>query len=304
VLHWVNIIPLPYHQVPRIGGEAGLYELDPLSFGLFGLTENYVYPGQPFEMARLQGFSLEPINWSYFVFLTLACGVWLLPTITPQRKRLWMALFFAFIVIHIFFIFSSVAFIALTAWIVVLVFLSLVERYPALKRREALYGFLTVVLTPGLLIPFLIARIPNVAVYLVAEDVLNKGSNWESKVGFLSMGSALYTRFLPTFGVTPSAGQNLILSTYLQFGYFLSIPLLVFLFLFIKRTFVGKPFPVLAGSALAIIAHSLVIPPGLFYPAGAMWILMAVGLAYHSRTPAALTPAAIPTAPSPTTIFR
>jgi hypothetical protein len=305
VLHWLNIITLPYHQVPRIGGEPGLFELDPFSFGVFGLTENIPYPSHPLGIARLQGFSLEPINWSYFVLLTLACGVWLLPTITSRRKRVWMALFFALIAIHIFFVYSSVSFIAITAWILVLVVLSLVRRHPAFKRREALYGFLTVVLTPGLLIPFLIARIPDVAIYLVVEDVLNKRTNWESKIGFLNMGNTLYTQFLPTFGVTPSAGHNLILSTYLQFGYFLSIPLLVFLFLFVKRTFVGKPFPVLAGSALAIVAHTLVIPPGLFYPAGSMWVLMAIGLAYHSRTQAGSTLAATPApAPTPTAIFR
>jgi hypothetical protein len=304
VLSWLNIITLPYRQVPRIGGEPGLLELDPLSFGLFGLTENYVYPGHPFEMARLQGFSLEPINWAYFVLLTLSCGVWLLPTITSPRKRLWLALLFSLIVVHIFFVYSSVAFIAVTAWILVLVVLGFVRRHPAFKRREALIGFLTVVLTPGLLIPFLIARIPNVALYLVAEDVLNKGSNWESKIGFLSMGNALYTQFLPTAGVTPSAGHNLILMTYLQFGYFLSIPLLVFLFWFVKRTLVGTPFPVLAGSALAMVAHTLVVPPGLFYPAGAMWVLMAIGLAYHSRPQARSTAAATPPrAPSPTPIF-
>ena len=304
VLHWLNIITLPYHQVPRIGGEAGLFELDPLSFGLFGLTENYPYPGHPLEMARLQGFSLEPINWSYFVLLTLSCGVWLLPTINSRRKRFWMALFVALIVAHIFFVYSSVAFIAFMAWILVLAVFTFVRRHPAFKRREARYAFVTVVLTPGILIPFLIARIPGVAVYLIAEDVLNKGTNWESKIGFLSMGNALYTQFLPTSGAIPSAGHNLILSTYLQFGYFLSIPLLVFLFLFVKRTFVGTPFPVLAGSALAIVAHTLVVPPGLFYPAGAMWVLMAIGLAYHSRPRAESTPAATPArAPSPAPIF-
>ena len=304
-LHWLNIFSLPYQQVPRIGGEAGLFELDPLSFGMFGLTENYVYPGHPFEMARLQGFSLEPIHWAYFVFLTLSCGLWLLPTITAPRKRAVFSLLFALILLHIFFVYSSAAFIALMAWIIALIFFRLVRRYPALRKRESFYGFVTVVLIPGLLVPFVIARIPAVAFYLVAEDVLNKGSNWESKLGFLSMGSALYTRFLPTFGTIPSAGHNLVLSTYLQFGYFLSIPLFVYLFLFVKRTFVGMPFPILAGSALTIIAHSLVVPPGLFYPAGSMWIMMAVGVAYHCRKQSGSPPITAAAPPhSPAAILR
>jgi hypothetical protein len=115
----------------------------------------------------------------------------------------------------------------------------------------------------------------------------------------------LYTRFLPTFGPIPSAGHNLILSTYLQFGYFLAIPLLAYLFIFVKRTFVGMPFPVLAGSALAIIAHTTVVPPQLFYPAGAMWIMMALGVAYHSRRRLGTPPVKPPRpAPSPAAIRR
>jgi hypothetical protein len=57
----------------------------------------------------------------------------------------------------------------------------------------------------------------------------------------------------------------------------------VFLLLFFRRTFEGTPFPVLAGSALTIIGHTMVVPPQLFYPAGAMWIMMALGVAYHYR---------------------
>jgi hypothetical protein len=255
-------------------------------------------------MPRLQGFSLEPISWAYFVFLTLASGVWLLPTITSPRKRLMLALLFALILFHLFFVYSSVAFIAVTAWILVLAFFQLVRRRGVLTNREALLGFVTVVLTPGLIVPFILARIPSVAMYLVAEDVLNKGSNWDSKIGFLTMGSALYRQFLPNFGAIPSAGHNLILSTYLQFGYFLSIPLLVYLFLFVKRTFVGMPFPVLAGSALTIIAHTTVLPPVLFYPSGSMWLMMALGVAYHSRKQPGSSAAKARVAPSSAAILR
>ena len=303
VLHWLGVVSLPYQQVPRIGSEAGLFDLDPLHFGLFGLTENLNYPSHPFEMPRLQGFSLEPIHWAYFVFLTLASGIFLLSMEKGRHTRLVPWLLFALIVVHIFFVYSSVAFLAFIAWCIVLVFFGLLRRYRAENRREAMWGLVTVVLTPGLLVPFVMVRLPQVAVYLVAEDVMNKGSNWESKIGFLSMGSALYTRFLPAFGEIPAAGHNLLLSTYLQFGYFLTIPLLVFLLLFFRRTFEGTPFPVLAGSAVTVIAHSMVVPPQLFYPAGAMWIMMAVGVAYHFRTlpapPAVAQRDSIPAATTP-----
>lgn len=283
VLHWLGVVSLPFHQVPRIGSEEGLFDLDPLHFGLFGLTENYNYPGHPLDMPRLQGFSLEPIHWAYFVLLTISAGTFGLAMERGRRARLWPWLVLALIVAHLFFVYSSVAFLAFIAWSLVLMLFALLRRHRVGSRREAVIALAAVVLTPGFLVPFVIARIPQVAIYLVAEDVMNKGSNWDSKIGFLTMGNALYTRFLPTVGEIPSAGHNLILSTYLQFGYFLAIPLLVFLLLFFRRTFDGAPLLVLAGSALAVIAHTMVVPPQLFYPAGAMWLMMAVGVAYHSR---------------------
>jgi hypothetical protein len=217
------------------------------------------------------------------VLLTLASGLFLLPSIGARHKRLIVSLLFGLIAIHLFFVFSAVAFIAGIAWILVLAFFGLLRRYRPRTKRQGLYGFITVVITPGLVVPFIIARIPGLAVYLVAEDVLNKGTNWGSKIGFLNLGSALYTRFLPVTGEIPSAGHNLVLSTYLQFGYFLSIPLLIFLYLFLARTFERTAFPVLAGGALTVIAHTMVVPPQLFYPAGSMWVMMAAGVAYHSR---------------------
>jgi hypothetical protein len=282
VLHWLNIITLPYHQVRRVGSEEGFFDLDPLHFGIFGLTENYIPPGHPVNVARLQGFSLEPIHWAYFVFITIACGLFLIPARTTARQRLAFWLIGLLIAVHLFFIFSAVAFIATTTWLAVLGVMYVVRRAGALKNREALLGMILLVLTPGLMIPFVIAQVPNLDLLLVSENVLNKGSNWESKIGFLSLGSALYKRFLPTIGDPPSAGQNLLLSTYLKYGYFLTVPLLAYLWVVLKRAYAGAPFAILAGTAIAIVAHTIVVPPLLYYPTGAMMTLMAVGVAYHS----------------------
>lgn len=282
VLHWLGIVSLPHRQVRRFGGEAGLFQLDPLHFGIFGLTENYAYPGHPLGIARLQGFSLEPIHWSYFVFLTLACGLFLLSRQPSARQRLGFSLAFVLIGVHLFFVFSSVVFITIITLAGLLSFVALMRRFPAWRKRERLYSLIVVVLTPGILIPFLISRIPNLDTVLVAENVLNEGANWESKIGFLSLGRSLYTRFLPATGDIPAAGHNLVLSTYLKYGYFLVLPLLLFLLAILRRAFAGRSFPMVAGTSVSLLAHTIAVPTLLFYPSGAMWLLMAAGMAFHA----------------------
>ena len=281
VLHWLGFISLPNHHVARVGGED-VYAVDPLHFGLFGLTESYLYPGHPFNMPRLQGFSLEPIHWAYFVLLTLSSGLFVVAMTRRARITAGFALAFALIAAQVFFIFSAAAMLAVAAWLGVLALFAYLRRTGA-TRHESRNAFLAVVLAPGLIVPFLLARVPNISTYLVAEDILNKGANWESKIGFLSMGNALYTRFLPSVGEIPAAGHNLVLGTYLRLGYFLMIPLLMLLAVVLRRTFSGTVFPLLASGALAIMAHLLLVPPQLFYPSGAMWLMMAVGVAYHTR---------------------
>lgn len=281
VLHWLGFLSLPHHHVRRVGGED-LYAVDPFHFGLFGLTESYAYPGHPVEMPRLQGFSLEPIHWAYFVFLTLSSGLFVFAMSQRRRVTVGFALAFALVAAHLFFVFSAAAMIATAAWLAVLALFAYLRRGGA-HRRATRTAFLAVVLAPGFLMPFVLARIPSVSAYLVAEDVLNKGTNWDSKIGFLSMGNALYTRFLPTAGDIPAAGHNLVLSTYLQFGYFLTIPLLVLLAVFLRRMVKGTAFAILAAGTLAVLSHLLVVPTQLFYPSGAMWLMMGIGVAYHAR---------------------
>jgi hypothetical protein len=279
VLHWLQVLSLPNRYVTRYASED-IYATDPLHFGLFGLTENFPYPGHPFGIPRLQGFSFEPIHWAYFVLLTLSSGLFVLALERRPGRTGGFAAAFALIAVHLFFVYSSAALFAFVVWLGVLALFALLRRTMN-TRRESRYAFLALVITPGFIVPFIVARIPSIAVFLIAEDVLNKGSNWESKVGFLGMGSALYTRFFPMTGEIPAAGHNLVLSTYLQFGYFLTVPLLLFLAVFLKRTFHGTTFPVLAAGSLAVLAHSLLVPPLIFYPTGAMWLMMAAGVVHH-----------------------
>ena len=281
VLHWLGLLSLPHRYVRRVGGED-IFALDPFHFGLFGVTESYAYPGHPFDMPRLQGFSLEPIHWAYFVLLTLSSGLFVLAMASRHRVTLGFTLAFVLIAVHLLFVLSAAAVLAVAAWLAIVALFAYLRRRGT-TRREGRYAFFAVVLAPGFILPFLLARMPSLSAYLLVEDVLNKGANWESKIGFLGMGSALYTRFLPMAGEIPSAGHNLVLSTYLQFGYFLTIPLLALLAVFLKRTVQGIAFPILAAGTLAVISHLLLVPTQLFYPTGGMWLMMAVGVAYHAR---------------------
>lgn len=283
VLHWLGVVSLPHQQVRRLGGAPGLFQLDPLHFGIFGLTENHVTPVNPLGVARLQGFSLEPIHWAYFVFLTLACGLFLMTRTTSPRQRVGFALAFGLIMIHLVFVFSSVAFITLVASSALLGVVAIMRRLSFSPGRERGYGFVLIVLTPGVLIPFLIARIPNLDEILMAETVLNEGANWESKIGFLSLGPSLYTRFLPAAGEIPATGHNLILSTYLKYGYFLTLPLLLYFWSLLGRAFGGTSLAMVAAVVVSVLMHTLVVPPHMFYPAGAMMLSMAAGVAFHTR---------------------
>jgi len=284
VLHWLNVLTLPNESVPRVGGVPGEeYGFqDPIHFGLFGLTEDFPYLGNPFETARLQGFSLEPIHWSYFVFLTFASVLFLWALNDGARKRVRNALLLTLIAVHLFFVYSTTAFITATAWLGVITLMVLARRFFSLGKNETLLGWLVLVITPGLLIPFALVLAPNVAVILVADDILNKGSNWQDKIDFLSMGVALYTRFLPILGEAPSASHNLVLGLYITFGYFLLLPLLAFFWMFIKRTFAAQSLSLVAGISITLLTHMLVVPLQFFYPSGAMWIMMAAGVAYHA----------------------
>jgi hypothetical protein len=293
-LHWLEMITLPYEQVARFGGEEGLFHLDPLHFGVFGLTENLPALANPYGTARLQGYSFEPLHWAYFVFLAFSCLLFLSADRKTMLQMTVTALLAALFLVHLFFVFSTTAFIAAAIATGFLVLLLAVRRMRLLARHESLVAFVVLVIVPGFLIPFVLVLIPEIGLVLVADDILNKGSNWDDKIDFLSLGTDLYFRFLPSFEDSRSASHNLVLSTYISFGYFLVLPLLWFLWMFIKRSLAGRPFVLVAGTALAIVAHVLVVPPQFFYASGAMWILMAAGVAYHYTPQRVRQPAAAP----------
>lgn len=284
VLHWLNILSLPNKEVLRWGGEEGLYEFPPLFFGLFGLTESFPYPNHPFGAARLQGFSFEPIHWAYFVFLTLANGLFLVADRNTSRINRGYLLAFSLIGVHLFFVYSVTAFATAMIWLCILMFVFFVRKCRRLTyRTEATSGMLLAVIIPGLLIPFMLALIPQITFFLEAGNILSKGGNWQDKISFVSLGASLYARILPDFSPVLGTSHNLVLSTYVQYGYIFLLPLLVYLWMLIKTAFAGKPFAMLAATTLIILTHTFVVPGEFFWASGSLTILTAVGVAFHAR---------------------
>jgi hypothetical protein len=150
-------------------------------------------------------------------------------------------------------------------------------------KSETIIGSTLIIIFPGLLVPFTLALIPDIAIILEAEDFLNKGSNWQGKIDFANLGVALYLRILPEFHPLPGASHNLLLSTYVQYGYFFMLPLLVYLWVLIKMAFAGMTFTIMAATTLVILIHTFVVPGQFFWASGSLTILTLVGVAFHAN---------------------
>ena len=80
VLISLNFVSLLYwlYDADMLIGQVEWYtdfdrtDLDPFYFGLFGLTESYATNAFGISFGRLQGWSVEPQHWGYFVFLILS----------------------------------------------------------------------------------------------------------------------------------------------------------------------------------------------------------------------------------------
>ncbi|ODS23484.1 hypothetical protein AB835_08605 [Candidatus Endobugula sertula] len=284
VLHWKDIIKLAYESVPRIGGAVDRPDLNPFSFGIFGRTENYVYSGVSEKFARLQGWSSEPLHWSYFVFLTMTCGFLFIAGRGGSLFHIHSFLFLAIVAVHLRYVYSSTAFFTLAAFIAMYCLVNAVRWFSVLQRYELAMGYFSLIIVPGLLVPFLLVLIPNVSEFFLQEQLLGEGSNWVTKIDFLSLSVSLYERFFPLFNEElPVVSHNLILSTYIKVGYFFLLPLLIFLWMFMRYTYKNMPIPLALASVLAILTHTLTVPTHFFYPSGAMLFLMVIGVAYHLR---------------------
>ena len=282
LLHWAGWVSLPNQFVRRlIDTGVDLSSYDPLSFGIFGRTENQVVVGRFF--ARLQGWALEPLHWGYFVILTLAAGLILRSLDASRWHSRRYAWAFLLLVSHTFFIGSSSVSLTLFGWMACVAALAVMRGVPWLTRGSGPVVFFTAVIGTGFVIPFALAMIPEIDWWLETEDITGEGSNWRDKIRFLALGPALFTRFVPTFAAEPLTSHNLILEMYLRYGYILVLPLLVFLYWVIRNGISGRPLGFASAILLIVLCHLLLVPTAMFYPAGTLFVIFGLTAAYYQR---------------------
>lgn len=282
VFHWVGWIDLPYETVRRVGGGLEQYRLDPVHFGLFGMTENHIDEGSYTGTPRLQGWSSEPLHWSYFVLLTAASAFLLLARSRETWVKRFLALAIGVIATHLYFVQSTTATLSAVAAISIMVVFAFLQRISTNGKTILWTMFLALVLLPGVLLPFLLLQVPNIEHLFLSERIFGEGGNWARKIDFLQMGSNLYFLFLPNSS-TPSASHNFVLGKYLEGGYLFLIPLLGFLFLYLRSVIDRRFFWLACAATVAVIANTLTVESAFFYPSGAMWLLMVSGTAFYLR---------------------
>ena len=285
VLHWADWISLPFNQVNRFDDEPNL-DFDPLSFGVFGLSENFRYSGHPFNLPRLQGFSIEPIHWSYLVMLTLANGIMFVGLAGRARPNSLSFLITAFILIHLLFVFSVTAFLVATAWLVGVSvgFVLLTSNFSA-RFTQSFICFLFPVLIIGLLLPLVLASLDGVLDGVLnfadATDLFGKSGNWETKLSFTEIGSAIFVRFFPMNEFSFGTSHNLVFDIYIRFGYIFLLPFLALIYGLSRKIVAKRNIHFFAAFSLVAFTNIFVVPGYFFSASGAISILSIAGAAYH-----------------------
>lgn len=273
LLHFLGWVQLPFESVARVGGDLNRPDLDPLSFGLFGRTESYAQAGT--GLPRLQGWSSEPLHWSYFVFWTLTCWFLTFPrSSTPLRRYIhWAGL--VIILLQLWLLQSTTARIAGIACLVAIAVLWLLQK----TCRQKIIGpwiFTIAVIVPGLVIPFVITGIQGLEQLILNERVFAEGGNWQGKVEFAALGSDLFSRFTPVLDLshTITVSHNLVLDFYLRFGYLLLLPMLLQFFVFLNAAVMTTSIRLCAAALIVVIGHTLVFPGGFLLPSAVMFQLL------------------------------
>lgn len=269
LLHFLGWVDLPHESIARVGGELGRPDLNPISFYVFGRTESYAHSGFP----RLQGWSSEPIHWAYFVFWTFACWLLTYPRFGSTFKRIiyWISL--AFILINLWGLKSSSAWISGIFLIIGSFSLWLAWRF-CQQTSNLLWIFTFFVLGPGLLIPFALGLVDGMDYLLINQSVFDEGSNWRGKIEFLNLGLELYTRFAPKLG-SISISHNLLLDLYLRYGYFLLLPIILQFFILIDRASSSRFYFGVMAMLVVVVDSTLLSPGSIFLPSGVMFQMLA-----------------------------
>lgn len=278
LLSFFGIVNLPYRMSERVGGGSVSDAVYLRDYGLFGRTE--IGPDKLY-LCRLQGWSFEPIHWAYFVFLTIACCLFLWGLSDWKMKKKVLLPMLLLSCVHLFFVQST------TAWIVFMMAAGLIGGFfvsrHALGNFAYILVFLCIVVVIGFLAPSLLATIPGVENFFYMETLFGEGANWENKLGFVSLGSDIFKRFLPNAQYAGGTAHNLIMNIYMAYGY-LGLPLILWLEWEIIRTIVWTDNKMLQGAIiLSLVVANHQAPEQLFYPSGAIWFLAAVAVMGYCR---------------------
>jgi hypothetical protein len=278
LFHWLDIFNLSYEQISRVGGETIMPQLDPYSFGIFGRTESYIGVGD--IIPRLQGFSSEPLHWGYFVLMTFSMGMLLYAKTSDGKFKYLLSSSLIVVLIYSYFIKSTtiyISFIYIAACFVIMLIVFNINR---IRKYKKISMFFFIILVPGFIIPFTLVLMSNVEQIFQTESVFNEGGNWKGKIDFLYLSSNLFMQFLPSGSSYIPITHNLILDTYIKFGYLLIIPLLFALFEFINISISYNKYSNLAVITFLVTA-TLAAPYTIFLPSGVLWAAVIFGVTYH-----------------------
>jgi len=273
IFHWLGIVDLDFRYVNRVGGELGLGYLDPIYFGIFGATEGAANEAYYISTARLQGWSSEPLHWGYFVCLSSCMTLLLMSMSKDIRKNRTLGGLLLYTIIYSYFLHSSTVNISIIAMVMVLVSYRFFHHRVASDSLKALLLLTLAVIGPGFLIPFILSTIPGIELLFIQDDVLGEGSNWQNKIEWLSAEN-LYGRFLPQFSANLVASHNAILTYYLNMGYILTLPLLIFFYKLFLITVKADNLYLCAATIVFVVTHTILIDSSFIYPSFVLWFLL------------------------------
>lgn len=282
----LNTIPLlkfsglfELHGVPisRVGGELLRPDLDPVSYGIFGLTENHVDSGNSFP--RLQGWSSEPQNWAYLVFYVLGFGALLAKFIKNEVVIFPLLLI---VCVHLFFIGSTAAFLSFMGVLAGVFLVVGADRIGFIKLNPWFFLFVFI-LIPGLLIPFFLGVIPFVESRLMHLNLMGEGENWIQKLSFLDYGLGLYFRSIPDSQDAFHSTHNFILNTYLDFGYVFLTPLIYFFYRFSRHMVSLRSYTLLLASGFWLVSNTLLAARGFYLPIAGVFVMVLIGRVMYDQ---------------------
>lgn len=113
---------------------------------------------------------------------------------------------------------------------------------------------------------------------------MGEGQNWNEKLSFLGYGTELYFRVIPVFGEGFHSTHNLILNTYLNFGYIFLLPLIYFFYRFSYLVAYLPNFKISLALCFWVVSNTLLNTNGLYLPVSAIFYMMLVGFSYYNLT--------------------